>query len=846
MNAPVKDSPTPPADGGTGRTARARVFLGTQARHAGHSPFTLALIVLVLVLGAVTGSLLDGPSADSTVAGTDAADLLAVVGAGVQNLTNGHVWTFVTAALFASDLITYLGSTVLLLVAGVLFERRYGSLRTAWMALAVQFVGAGLGVCTIWLASQLDWTWAKDLADEFAVGPSMLVAGLLMAFSGGCSALWRRRIRLTVLTICLVMVLFGGQAIDVLRMSTALVGLLAGVLLLHSGERHLTARSSRRETRILIALVVAATALGPILVAFTGGGGVDAPFAAVGLLYVGIDVAVGNPIGLADTIMAIMPALLVLVIAAGLRRGRAFAWWAGLIMHVLLVLLGTVFMVAYFRSLEELGDDLVDDGFNYVLYLLPVVLVPLAVLLLLGLTRRVFTINAPPGTYRRFGLIVLGTFVVLWILYVLVGALTPSQFSIGDPPDGGQPTIGDFILDFPLQLLPNGYDDVIGPDIHATTNGIGSFVTDWAPVTFWVVVLVGMLRTFVTARVVERDTDRSRAREILERHGLTTLAYMTTWNGNSYWFSSDGGSYVAYRVEGGVAITTGDPVGPPEDLDRAINEFIDFCHDHAWIPCMYSTTEATKRVTDGLGWPSLQVAEETVLRLGSLAFSGKKFQDIRSSISRAKKAGITAEWIVFPDAPLSLRDQIEAISEEWVSDKALPEMGFTLGGIDELNDRHVRCLIAVDGDRTVHGVTSWMPSYRDGLPVGWTLDFMRRRSSGEVKGIMEFLIGTAALDVQEEGAEFLSMSGAPLAQANPDTELTGVQKLLEYIGKTMEPVYGFRSLLKFKAKFQPEYEPMYMCYPEAAALPRIGIGISHAYLPSLTMSQTVRMMGQLR
>jgi lysylphosphatidylglycerol synthetase-like protein (DUF2156 family) len=173
-------------------------------------------------------------------------------------------------------------------------------------------------------------------------------------------------------------------------------------------------------------------------------------------------------------------------------------------------------------------------------------------------------------------------------------------------------------------------------------------------------------------------------------------------------------------------------------------------------------------------------------------------------------------------------------------------MGFTLGGIDELDDRNVRCLIAVDADRTVHGVTSWLPSYRDGQRVGWTLDFMRRRSDGDVKGIMEFLIGTAALDVQKEGAEFLSMSGAPLAQANPDAELTGVQKLLEYIGKTMEPVYGFRSLLKFKAKFQPEYEPMYMCYPESAALPRIGLGISHAYLPQLTLTQTVRMVGELR
>jgi lysylphosphatidylglycerol synthetase-like protein (DUF2156 family) len=841
MNAPVTDTATPATPG---RAATVGGFVVAQVRQARRTPVTLGMVGLIWVLGAVTGSLLDGPSSGD--AGAGGSDLLAQVGAGVQNLTNGHVWTFVTSAFFASDLWTYLGSTVLLLIAGVAFERRHGSLRTAWIALAVQFVGAGLGVCAIWLASQLDWTWAQDLAAQFAVGPSMLVAGLVMVFSGGCTALWRRRLRLTVGTICIVMVLYGGMVLDVLRLSAALIGLAAGVLLLHTGARHLTARSSRRETRILVALVVAATALGPILVAFTGGGNVDAPFAAVGLLYIGPNVADGDPIGLANTMMALIPALLVLVVAAGLRRGRAFAWWAGVVMHGLLVLLGAIFMVAYFQTLDDLGSDLVDDGFNYVTYLLPVVLVPLVILLVLVLTRRVFTISAPAGTYRRFGLVVLGTFLGLWILYVVVGVTMSSHFMIGDPPDGGTPTLGDFVLDFPLQLLPNGYDYVIGPDITPIGGGIAQFVADWAPVAFWLVVLVGLLRTFVTADVTSLDADRERAREILRRHGITTLAYMTTWPGNSYWFTADGQTYVAYRVEGGVAITTGDPVGPAEQLAQAVDEFVDFCTDRGWTPCLYSTTEATKQATDRLDWPSLQVAEETVLRLGSLAFSGKKFQDIRSSISRARKAGITAEWITFPDAPLSIRDQIAAISEEWVSDKALPEMGFTLGGIDELNDRNVRCLIAVDADRTVHGVTSWMPSYRDGKPVGWTLDFMRRRSAGDVKGIMEFLIGTAALDVQSEGAEFLSLSGAPLAQANPDDGLTGVPRLLEYIGQTMEPVYGFRSLLKFKAKFQPDYEPMYMCYPETAALPRIGMGISHAYLPHLTMAQTVRMIGQLR
>jgi hypothetical protein len=47
--------------------------------------------------------------------------------------------------------------------------------------------------------------------------------------------------------------------------------------------------------------------------------------------------------------------------------------------------------------------------------------------------------------------------------------------------------------------------------------------------------------------------------------------------------------------------------------------------------------------------------------------------------------------------------------------------GLTLGGLDELADEQVRCLVAIDTDRTVHGITSWLPIYTDGKITGWTL-----------------------------------------------------------------------------------------------------------------------------
>jgi phosphatidylglycerol lysyltransferase len=126
-------------------------------------------------------------------------------------------------------------------------------------------------------------------------------------------------------------------------------------------------------------------------------------------------------------------------------------------------------------------------------------------------------------------------------------------------------------------------------------------------------------------------------------------------------------------------------------------------------------------------------------------------------------------------------------------------MGFTLGGLEELNDPNIRCLIAVGADRKVHAITSWMPVYENGHPVGWTLDLMRRNTEpGTPHGVMEFLIATAAMTFREEGARFASLSGAPLAQLDRGEQPCAVRRLLNMTANAMEPVYGFQSFCSSK------------------------------------------------
>jgi lysylphosphatidylglycerol synthetase-like protein (DUF2156 family) len=104
--------------------------------------------------------------------------------------------------------------------------------------------------------------------------------------------------------------------------------------------------------------------------------------------------------------------------------------------------------------------------------------------------------------------------------------------------------------------------------------------------------------------------------------------------------------------------------------------------------------------------------------------------------------------------------------------------------------------------------------------------------------------------MKELGVEVLSLSGAPLATAPvPKGEEppapTVMTELADVLAKTLEPAYGFSSLFKFKAKFNPTYSTIYMAYPDPLGLPAIGAAIGKAYLPSMSARETLALVRTL-
>ena len=337
---------------------------------------------------------------------------------------------------------------------------------------------------------------------------------------------------------------------------------------------------------------------------------------------------------------------------------------------------------------------------------------------------------------------------------------------------------------------------------------------------------------------------------LLHRYGGGSLSWMATWPENRTFVRPDGRNLLAYQRHAGVVLGLGDPIGPAEQHAATIREFAAMADLTGATPVLFSVDTRTREVTTAMGWRSAVVAQDTLIDLPDLEFRGKRWQDVRSALNRAARDDIHFQLVTLAEQDPTVITQIRHMSQDWVADKVLPEMGFTLGGVDEALDPEVRVALAIDNSGHIHGMTSWLPVYGPGGRIrGWTLDLMRRRADA-FRPVVEFLIASSSLAFKSEGAEFVSLSGAPLAHADTDLvegvprESAAVDRLLDVLGANLEPVYGFRSLHAFKTKFSPRYEPMYLAYRDEADLPRIGIAITRAYLPGVRASELVRLVAR--
>ena len=202
---------------------------------------------------------------------------------------------------------------------------------------------------------------------------------------------------------------------------------------------------------------------------------------------------------------------------------------------------------------------------------------------------------------------------------------------------------------------------------------------------------------------------------------------------------------VAYRVEGGVAITTGEPFGHRDNLAVPSRAFARYCAEN-WTPAC-TADRGGERDAPGRWAGRPQVAEETVLPLGP-GVHRQVLAGRRTALNKAGKPG-RAECVT-------------SLTHRWRSAADPGHLRGMGGGQGAARDGlHPR---RAGRTRRHGGALRRSPSTQTGpstaSPAGCRFT---RRCRGRVDtglhaaaggcraGVIEFLIASAALDFQEEG-----------------------------------------------------------------------------------------------
>jgi lysyl-tRNA synthetase, class II len=365
---------------------------------------------------------------------------------------------------------------------------------------------------------------------------------------------------------------------------------------------------------------------------------------------------------------------------------------------------------------------------------------------------------------------------------------------------------------------------------------VGDSFGEWFPVSVFILGLAAaawLLTSWLAPwryRHRGQERERAAARSLVAAWGADTLAPFALRADKSYFFSEDGGVFLAYRVVGGVAVVSGDPIGPRTEIDRLVAQFIAFARERDWRIVILGACERCLEVYRAYGLHALYHGDEAVLEVAPFSLEGRAIRKVRQSVHRLAAAGYTAETLHPREIEPELRVRLESIASEWRG--SAPSRGFAmaLDALFRLEDEDALFVIGRGPDGDPEGFLHFALS-----PAGSALSLSSMpRLRTTPNGFNEWLVVETVGWARVHGYERVSLNFAPFAALlAPQAELSRVQQVERRALLALKGHFQLDNLLVFNRKFFPSWERRFLVYERRRDLPRVGLAAlaAEAYLP---------------
>ncbi len=335
--------------------------------------------------------------------------------------------------------------------------------------------------------------------------------------------------------------------------------------------------------------------------------------------------------------------------------------------------------------------------------------------------------------------------------------------------------------------------------------------------TAWL--LLNLLQPARPEPAVATREDLERAKKIITASDVT-LANAALTGDKRLLFNETNDAFVMYQVNGRSWIALGDPVGPRARAEELVWRFRELSDHHGGRTVFYQASGERLPLYVDLGLAALKIGEEARVPLSEFSLEGAAHADLRQAHRRAERSGGSFEIVPVEHVP-ALLPALARISDAWLTDKSTAEKRFSVGAFsDEYVSNFPVALVRSEGSPSAFA-NLWTTGTKEELSV----DLMRFGPDAP-RGAMDYLFIELMLWGRAEGYRWFNLGMAPLAGLERHPLAPAWHRVGNFVFRHGEHFYNFEGLRRYKAKFDPAWEPRYLVAPGGVALPRILVDVS--------------------
>jgi lysylphosphatidylglycerol synthetase-like protein (DUF2156 family) len=308
------------------------------------------------------------------------------------------------------------------------------------------------------------------------------------------------------------------------------------------------------------------------------------------------------------------------------------------------------------------------------------------------------------------------------------------------------------------------------------------------------------------------EGDLARADAILAGANLCDpQANVALLGDKKFMFSDSGKSFITYGIKGRTWVALGGPIGQADEASSLVQAFLTKAKTARARVSFYGVGPQFDALVAAFDFKRLKTGERAILNLETFSLDGKTRQVSRTHRNRHMKQGYSFR-VEGPGAVRANLITLRTISDQWLKYQSGGEKAFGMGSFDvHYIDRLPLATVRDKDGKIVAFASLWPTADKSRLGV----DLMRYGDDGP-NGVMDYLFAEMFLWAKAEGYKAFDLNTSPASGVKPNWQAPVLTTMAAMCYKYGENIYNFQGVRRFKSKFNPDWEDVYMASPKSS------------------------------